>query len=222
MIKVAPSILSADFSRLGEEVKRAERGGADYIHVDVMDGVFVPNLTIGPPVISSLRPSTQLPFDVHLMIQRPGRFVEDFITAGADILTIHLEAEEDVEGTLQAIGEMGARSGISIKPATSFEAVKPYMGLIHLLLIMTVDPGFGGQEFMTEVLPKMEEARDFIEDGGLEVELEVDGGINEATAGLAARAGARVLVAGSAVFGGNVKNRIAKIRKSALSALEQR
>ncbi|MEE9237486.1 MAG: ribulose-phosphate 3-epimerase [Thermoplasmata archaeon] len=219
MIKISPSILSADFSRLGEEVKRAERGGADYIHIDVMDGVFVPNLTIGPPVISSLRPVTKLPFDVHLMIQRPGRFAKDFVRAGADILTIHLEAEEEVEATLDAIRKMGARPGISIKPATTFEAVKPFMGLVDILLIMTVEPGLAGQQFMMDILPKLEEARGFIEEGGLEVELEVDGGINEVTAGLAAKAGARVLVAGSAIYGGNVRNRISKIRNSASNAL---
>ncbi len=219
MIKVSPSILSANFTRLGDEVKRAERGGADYLHVDVMDGVFVPNLTLGPPVIASLRPVTEIPFDVHLMIQRPRRYVDDFVRSGANILTVHLEAEEEMEKTLKEIREFGARPGLSIKPATTFEAVKPFMGLVDLLLIMTVEPGFAGQQFMVEMLPKIEEAREFIDKSGLDVELEVDGGVDEVTAGLAAKAGARVLVAGSAIYGGRVRNRIAKIRKSALAAL---
>ncbi len=220
MIKISPSILAADFSRLGDEVRRVEAGGADYLHVDVMDGAFVPNLTIGPPVIASLRPLTKLPFDVHLMIQNPGRYVEDFVRAGADILTIHLEAEEEVERTLGAIRELGASPGISIRPNTTFEAVKPYVSNVDLLLLMTVEPGFGGQEFMMEVMPKVEEARRFIDEAELNVELEVDGGIDEVTAGYAAKAGARVFVAGSAVFGGRVKRRIAKIRESALKALQ--
>lgn len=219
MIKIAPSILAADFSRLGEEVKRAERGGADYIHIDVMDGVFVPNLTIGPPVIKSLRPVTTLPFDVHLMIQRPSRFVEDFVRAGADILTIHLEAEEAVEETLKRIRDLGARPGLSVKPTTTFEAAKSFMDMLDLFLVMTVEPGFGGQEFMMDVLPKVEEARRLIDDEGLSVELEVDGGIDEVTAAPAARAGATVLVAGSAVYSGSVRSNIENIRKSALSAL---
>ncbi|MFQ5838537.1 MAG: ribulose-phosphate 3-epimerase [Thermoplasmata archaeon] len=219
MIKIAPSILSAEFSRLGEEVKRAERGGADYIHIDVMDGSFVPNLTIGPVVVASLRPLTQLPFDVHLMIQRPRRFVEDFVRAGSDIVTIHLEAEERVEETLKKIRELGAKAGLSIKPDTTFEAVKPFMALVDLFLVMTVEPGFSGQKFMMEMLPKVEDARAFIDEGGLDVELEVDGGIDEVTAGPAVKAGARVLVAGSAVYSGRVRSNIEKIRKSALSAL---
>lgn len=220
MIKVAPSILSADFSQLGEEIRRAEKGGADYIHIDVMDGIFVPNLTLGPPVISSLRPVTEIPFDVHLMIQRPSRMLDDFVRAGADIVTFHLEAEEEVEESLAKIHELGAKAGISIKPATTFEAVKPFMGLVDLLLVMTVEPGFGGQQFMMEVLPKIQEAKQFIDDEGLEVEVEVDGGITEVTAEHAAKAGARVFVAGSAIYGGNVRERIAKIRKRAEAALQ--
>jgi ribulose-phosphate 3-epimerase len=153
------------------------------------------------------------------MIQRPGKFVEDFVRAGADILTIHLEAEEEVEETLHRIRDLGARAGLSVKPSTTFEAVKPYMDDLDLFLVMTVEPGFGGQEFMMDMLPKVEEARKFIDEEGLEVELEVDGGINEVTAGPAARAGARVLVAGSAVYSGNVKSNMEKIRESALSAL---
>ncbi len=219
MIKISPSILAADFSRLGDEVKRLDPGGADYVHVDVMDGGFVPNLTVGPPVIAAVRPVTKLPFDVHLMIQRPSRYLDDYIRAGADILTVHLEAEEELEETLQAIRELGSRPGIAIKPNTSFQAVKPYMGLVDILVVMTVEPGFGGQEFMMEVMPKVEEARGFIDEAGLDVELEVDGGVDEITAGYAAKAGANVLVAGTAVYGGRVKRRIARIRESATKAL---
>lgn len=218
MVKIAPSILSADFSRLGEEVRRAEKGGADYIHVDVMDGAFVPNLTIGPVVISSIRPVTKLPFDVHLMIQRPIRYLEDYVRAGADILTIHLEAEESLDEALDRIRELGARAGISIKPQTSFEAVKPYLAKVDVLLVMTVEPGFGGQEFMMDMLPKIEEARRFIDEGALQVELEVDGGINEVTAGPAVEAGAEVLVAGSAVYSGDVRRNIERIRRSVTAA----
>lgn len=221
MIKISPSILAADFSRLGDEIRRIEVGGADYVHVDVMDGSFVPNLTIGPPVIASLRPVTKLPFDVHLMIQSPGRHLEDYIRAGADILTIHLEAEEEVERTLGAIRELGASPGISIRPSTTFEAVKPYLFHVDLLLLMTVEPGFGGQNFLMEVMPKVEEARRFIDEEELDIEVEVDGGIDEVTAGYAVKAGARVLVAGSAVYGGRVKRRIARIRESAVKALQQ-
>ncbi len=220
MIKICPSILAADFRRLGDEIKRIEVGGADYAHVDVMDGNFVPNLTVGPPVISALRPLTTLPFDVHLMIQRPRRYVEDFVRAGADILTIHLEAEEEVEDTLHAIRELGVKPGISIKPNTTFEAVKPFVPMVDLLLIMTVEPGFGGQKFMMEVMPKVEEAREFIDQAGLSVELEVDGGIDEVTVGHAAKAGARVFVAGTAIYGGRVKRRIARMRENALQAIQ--
>ncbi len=220
MIKIAPSILAADFSRLGEEVKRAERGGADYVHIDVMDGLFVPNITIGPLVIAALRPHTDLPFDVHLMIQRPGRYVREFAEAGANIMTIHLEAEEEPAETLAAIRDHGSRPGLAIKPNTTLEAAKPLLRDLDLLLVMTVEPGFGGQAFMSEVLPKVEEAREFLDEEGLHIELEVDGGIDDVTAGMAARAGARVFVAGTGVYDGRVGSNIAKIRKSAEEGLE--
>lgn len=219
-MKIAPSILSADFARLGAALEAADRGGADYIHIDVMDGMFVPNLTMGPVVIAAIRSSTDLPFDCHLMIQRPSRYVEEFAEAGADLLTIHLEAEEEVRATLEAIRDHGMRAGLAVKPSTTFEAAKPFLGEVDLFLVMTVEPGFAGQTFMTEVLPKVERSRAFLDEEGLEVELEVDGGVDATTAPLAARAGARVLVAGSAVYGGPVKDNIAKIRQSALDALE--
>ncbi len=220
MIKIAPSILAADFSRLGEEVKRAERGGADYVHIDVMDGLFVPNITLGPLVIAALRPHTDLPFDVHLMIQRPGRYVKEFAEAGANIMTIHLEAEEEPAETLAAIRDHGSRPGLAIKPNTTLEAAKSLLRDLDLLLVMTVEPGFGGQAFMSEVLPKVEEAREFLDEEGLPIELEVDGGIDVVTAGMAARAGARVIVAGTGVYDGRVGSNIAKIRKSAEDGLE--
>lgn len=220
MIKIAPSILSADFRRLGAEVEAAEKGGADYVHIDVMDGLFVPNLTMGPVVVRAIRPVTDLPFDCHLMIQRPSRYVAEFAEAGADILTFHLEAEEEVRKTLQAVRDRGMRAGLAIRPGTTFEAAKPFLGHLDLFLVMTVEPGFAGQRFMHDVLPKVEAARAFLDREGLDVEVEVDGGVDPSTAGPAARAGARVLVAGSAVYGGPVRENVSRIRKNALDALE--
>lgn len=200
MTKIAPSILSADFSRLGEEVKRLEKEGADWVHVDVMDGVFVPNITIGPIVIQHLRGHSALPFDVHLMIVEPERYVEVFAKAGADMITIHVEASERTGETLDQIRALGKKAGLSLNPETPFSAVEPFMDKIDLLLIMTVHPGFGGQSFMSEVLPKIKKAREFIDSHGLNIELEVDGGINRDTAEKAIKAGATVLAAGSSLF----------------------
>lgn len=218
MVKIAPSILAADFSRLGKEVARCDSGGADYVHVDVMDGAFVPNLTMGPPVIAAIRSASRLPFDVHLMVQHPRRSAEDYVRAGANLLTIHLEAEEEVPETLREIRDLGVKPGIAIKPSTTFEAVKPYLDQVDLLLIMTVEPGFGGQQFLMEVLPKIEEARAFLEESDLDIELEVDGGIDDVTAGYAAKAGADVFVAGTAVYAGRVKERVARLRERAQRA----
>lgn len=201
MIKIAPSILSADFGILGEEVKRLELAGADWVHVDVMDGNFVPNITIGPGVIKHIRPYTKLPFDVHLMIILPEKYIDTFAASGADLITIHLEATKDVEGTIKHIHSLGKKAGLSINPETPFHRVVPYMGQIELLLIMTVNPGFGGQTFMRECLPKIREARRYVDNQGLDVEIEVDGGINAQTGKEAAEAGATVLAAGNALFG---------------------
>lgn len=200
MVKVAPSILSADFSRLGEEIKRLEREGADWVHIDVMDGVFVPNITIGPMVVQSLRPLTSLPFDVHLMITSPERYVDTFARAGADYITVHVEASDRVEHTLHRIRSLGKKAGLSLNPETPFLAVEPYMDQIDLLLVMTVRPGFGGQSFMPECLPKIERAREMIDRLGLEVEIAVDGGINCDTGRRCIEAGATVLDAGSSLF----------------------
>ncbi len=201
MIKVAPSILSADFGALANEVRRIEEAGADWVHVDVMDGMFVPNITIGPEVIRKIRPHTKLPFDVHLMIVQPERYIEAFARSGADFITIHVEASDHISGTLSKIRSMGKRAGISINPETPFEAVLPYLNEIDLLLIMTVHPGFGGQSFMEEVVPKITMARDYADQNGLGFDIEIDGGINADTGSRCVRAGASALAAGSALFG---------------------
>lgn len=200
MIKVAPSILSADFSRLGDEIRRLEVARADWVHVDVMDGNFVPNITIGPVVIGHVRSITSLPFDVHLMILNPERYVEPFVDAGSDIVTVHVEATEDVRATLQKIRSLGKKSGLSLNPETPFRKVEPYMNEIDLLVVMTVHPGFAGQAFMPEVLPKIREARNYVERERIDVDIEVDGGINAQTGKMAVGAGATVLAAGSALF----------------------
>ncbi|WP_019176846.1 ribulose-phosphate 3-epimerase [Methanomassiliicoccus luminyensis] len=200
MIKVAPSILSADFSRLGEEVRRVEREGADWVHVDVMDGVFVPNITIGPMVVQHLRPHTKLPFDVHLMIREPEKYVEDFAKAGADYITIHVEASRHVSETLDRIHALGKKAGLSLNPETPFDHVVPYLDKVDLLLIMTVHPGFGGQSFMPEVVPKIALAREYFDEIGNKAEIEIDGGINYDTGKLCVKEGATALAAGSALF----------------------
>lgn len=203
MIKVAPSILSADFARLGDEVEEIRLGGADYVHFDVMDGRFVPNISIGIPVLKSLRRTTELFIDAHLMIVEPIRYVEAFCTAGADLVNLHVEADSE-ENNLAAIGKIRARgkkTGVTLKPGTPAEAVLPYLELVDLILVMTVEPGFGGQRFMQDMLPKIETIRGWIDRRNPSCELEVDGGIDRATAALAKKAGANVLVAGSAVFG---------------------
>jgi ribulose-phosphate 3-epimerase len=201
MIKIAPSILSADFGRLGSEVEKVEESGADWVHVDVMDGVFVPNITIGPGVVKSIRRFTKLPFDVHLMIVEPERYVDAFADAGSDIITIHFEATKDVRGTLEKIHGRGKRAGLSINPATPFSVVAPYIADLDLLLIMTVNPGFGGQVFMTECLSKVREAKRHATGIGADFDIEVDGGINAITGKLCVEAGANVLAAGNALFG---------------------
>lgn len=200
-MKIAPSILSADFSRLGEEVHRVEECNADWLHVDVMDGMFVPNITIGPAVIRNIRPLTSLPFDVHLMITRPERYLKDFASAGADYITIHVEACDSIKESIAEIHSLGKKAGISINPATPLEKAMPFFDQIELLLIMTVNPGFGGQSFMHEVVPKIVQARRMLDDGDHQFDIEIDGGINASTGKLCAEAGATALAAGSALFG---------------------
>ena len=202
MVKVSPSILSADFVNLERDIRALGPAGADYVHVDVMDGQFVPNISIGLPVVEAIRRISPLPLDVHLMIDRPLRYVERFCKAGADILTIHIEADtqENNLEALRRIRDLGVRAAISVKPATPAEAVLPYLELCSLVLVMTVEPGFGGQSFMADMMPKITEIRRYVTEKGLSCEIEVDGGVNEATGRTCVEAGADVLVAGSAYF----------------------
>jgi ribulose-phosphate 3-epimerase len=201
MIKIAPSILSADFARLGEEVQAIAQAGADYIHVDVMDGHFVPNLTIGPLVVEAVRKVTDLPLDVHLMIEAPDRYIADFASAGADLITVHQEAVPHLHRTVQLIKSLGKRAGVSINPATPASTLDVILDELDLVLVMTVNPGFGGQGFIASGLAKIAALRREIDRRGLTVELEVDGGVKIANIGRIAAAGADVFVAGSAVFG---------------------
>jgi ribulose-phosphate 3-epimerase len=198
--KISPSILSADFSRLKEEVQAVEKAGADYIHVDVMDGHFVPNITIGPMIVESLRKMTSLPLDVHLMIRNPDEFLTAFVEAGAGILTVHVEACPHLHRTLTAIKKKGARAGVSLNPATPLCLIEPALEYADLVLVMTVNPGFGGQEFIPAMLPKIKQLRSLIDRKGWNLELEVDGGIKVDNIGAVAKAGADVFVSGSGIF----------------------
>jgi len=200
MIKIAASILSADFARLGDEVRALEAGGTDYVHVDVMDGHFVPNITIGPLVVGALRPVTALPLDVHLMIEQPDRYIPGFAEAGADIITVHQEAVPHLHRTVQLIKSLGKRAGVSINPATPVSTLEVILEEVDLVLVMSVNPGFGGQSFIEACLPKIAALRQMIDRRGLPVELEVDGGVKPDNIGRIAAAGADVFVAGSAVF----------------------
>ncbi|WP_188454435.1 ribulose-phosphate 3-epimerase [Virgibacillus oceani] len=200
MTKIAPSILSADFSKLGEEIKDVERGGAAYIHVDVMDGHFVPNITIGPLIVEAIRPVTALPLDVHLMIKNPDAYIPMFASAGADIITVHQETCPHLHRTLQLIKDQHVKAGVVINPATPAEMIKEVLPEVDLVLLMTVNPGFGGQSFIQSVIKKVEKINAWRKELGLSFEIEIDGGVNVNTAKLCTDAGADVLVAGSAVF----------------------
>ena len=200
MAKLAPSILSADFASLGEDIKAVDLAGADIIHVDVMDGLFVPSISFGMPVIKSIRKVTNKPFDVHLMINEPIRYIDDFVEAGADWLTIHVEACEDVEATLRKIKEAGIKPAISLNPGTKLEEILPYLEMVEMVLIMSVNPGFGGQKLIPETLDKVRRLRSIIDEKGLNCEIEIDGGINRDNVEGIVADGADIIVAGSAVF----------------------
>ncbi len=203
---LSPSILSADFCKLGEQIKEVELAGAKYLHIDVMDGIFVPSISYGMPVIRSIRKCSDIFFDVHLMIDRPERYVKEFAESGADLINFHLEATSDVKGTIARIRSLGKKVGITIKPGTPAQTVEPYLELVDMVLVMTVEPGFGGQKLIPECLDKVRKIRKVIADRGLNVDIEVDGGINDENVESALEAGANVIVAGSAVF----KNDIAE------------
>ncbi len=197
---ISPSILASDFSRLADEVKSIENAGADLVHIDVMDGIFVPNITLGAPVIKCLKGKTNLPFDVHLMIEEPIRYIADFASAGADIITFHIEAARDIDATINEIISFGCKPAISLKPATPAQDVFPYLEKLYMVLVMTVEPGFGGQSFMADMMPKVKAIREEIIKRGLDTHIQVDGGIDDKTVETATKSGADVLVAGSYVF----------------------
>mgnify|MGYP001239406372 FL=1 len=215
-IQISPSILSADFSQLGNEIKRLIDAGADMVHVDVMDGHFVPNLTIGPPVIKALKKNSSIPFDVHLMISPVHKYIEAFADAGADIITIHPEATEDLQNSINKIKELKKKVGISLNPETKIDVVKKFLNQIDLILIMSVNPGFGGQKFMPEVLNKIKDLVDIRKKEGINFDIEIDGGINFENSKLAIEAGANILVSGTTIFksnDGNIKKNIDLLRK---------
>ena len=220
-IKIAPSILSADFSRLGEEVRRAEEAGADIIHLDIMDGHFVPNLTFGPIIVKAIRDYTKLPFYVHLMVERPEDYIERVVEAGGDLVIVHVEACTHLQKILSMIRDLGARSGVALNPATPLTTIEYVLDDLDLILIMSVNPGFGGQEFIPSVLPKIRRARRRVVKRGLEMEIAVDGGVNVETAPKIVEAGADVLVAGTAVFGKpDLKKAIQELREAASKPLK--
>lgn len=212
-MKIAPSFLSCDFSKLGEELVRMDKAHADLIHLDVMDGHFVPNITFGAPVIKWARPYTKLPFDVHLMISEPHRYIKDFAQAGADIITFHTECGSDISSTIDLISSYGIKPGLVIKPNTPASDVFPYLDKLYMVLIMTVEPGFGGQSFMADILPKVKEIKDYAKSIGKEILIEADGGINETTIAQCAQAGIDICVSGTGVFKAeNAENAIAQLK----------
>ena len=214
-IKISPSILSADFSILGDEIKSLEQAGADLIHIDVMDGHFVPNITMGPPIIKIIRKCTKLPFDVHLMISPVEKYIKAFADAGSDIITIHPEATDNLKRAVSTIKSLGKKAGVSLNPKTPISALMDVINDIDLILIMSVNPGFAGQSFMGEVLPKVTELRKMINEKKLKIDIEIDGGINFETAPLAVKAGANILVSGTTIFSGSLKDNIQKLRNCA-------
>lgn len=201
MIKISPSILSCDYGKMADELKNMENCGAELMHIDVMDGHFVPNITLGAPVCKCIKKYTSVPFDVHLMISEPLKYVDDFAKAGADIICFHTESDSDISETIEAITSKGVQAALAIKPKTPAEAVLPYLNKISMVLVMTVEPGFGGQSFMEDMMPKVRFIRDEIKKRNLDVDIEVDGGINKGTISIAAKSGANVFVSGSALFG---------------------
>ncbi|HKZ46807.1 MAG TPA: ribulose-phosphate 3-epimerase [Thermodesulfobacteriota bacterium] len=214
MKKIAPSILSADFTKLAKEIKAVEDAKADYLHIDVMDGHYVPNITVGPFIVEAARRATRLPLDVHLMIENPDKFVPDFAKAGSDIITVHAETSRHLHRTIQYIKEQGIRAGVSLNPTTPLSVLEHILGDVDLILIMTVNPGFSGQSFIKSCLPKIERLRKMLDDGNYKAELEVDGGIKVSNIGAVAKAGADVFVAGSAIFGSdNYKKTISVMRQ---------
>jgi ribulose-phosphate 3-epimerase len=214
-IKISPSILSADFSILGDEIKSLEQAGADLIHIDVMDGHFVPNITMGPPIIKMVRKCTKLPFDVHLMISPVEKYIKAFADAGSDIITIHPETTDNLKRAVGNIKSLGKKAGVSLNPKTPISTLMDVINDIDLVLIMSVNPGFAGQSFMSEVLPKVTELRKMINDKKLKIDIEIDGGINFETAPLAVKAGANILVSGTTIFSGSLKDNIQKLRNCA-------
>jgi ribulose-phosphate 3-epimerase len=215
-VKIAPSLLSADFARLGEQVREAEAGGADWLHIDVMDGHFVPNITIGPLVVAALRPLTGLPLDVHLMIEKPERYLEDFVRAGADRISVHVETSPHLHRTIQAIKELGIPAGVTLNPATSLGTIEAILPDVDLVLIMSVNPGFGGQSYIPSSSARIRRLRQMIDMAGSPAELQVDGGVKADNAREIVEAGATVLVAGSAIFNqqNSIAENIARIRRN--------
>lgn len=216
MIKLSPSILACDFNILGEQVAKAEASGAEYMHLDVMDGLFVPSISLGMPVISSLKKTSKAVFDTHLMINEPIRYIEEFVKAGSDIITVHVEACNDVVATLNKIKSFGIKAGVVINPETPVSTILPYIDMVDMILLMSVHPGFGGQSYIDEVTPKIIETRKLINASGRNIELEVDGGVKISNVNTVLEAGADVIVAGSAVFGGDINANV----KGFLSAFE--